>query len=40
MCEYLSLEELEVCTCKPIDVMACPVCRRIIEEKYGDEIPF
>jgi len=36
----VDLEELEVCTCTPRDVMACHVCRQLIQEQYGDEIPY
>lgn len=36
----VKVDELDVCTCTPIDEIACPSCRRYIQEKYGDEIPF
>jgi hypothetical protein len=36
----VSLDDLEVCTCTPRDEISCPACRKAIEERYGDEIPF
>lgn len=32
--------ELEACTCTPRDEIGCRACRKAIQEKYGDDIPF
>lgn len=36
----VEFDEIEDCTCSPIDVMACPLCLKESEERWGDEIPF